>query len=223
MATRWVCPTCSSGVDAPERPRKDDVRRYCLTCSASTGRLVERVSPKLERQRARSAVKSAERATAKREQARSKWIVNSIDAAGNMREINVRSELKRALTSMGFFDGWVRSSQPSMDDIEIKLRRSSTKDYVTGCATQRGFFVAMTIPIPAKTEDVLHLIYHEAAHMANRRGDGHGPGFRKVLAEAQAKRWPWLTHGSLRRPGAYDFDENVRQQMREHVKNGGVL
>ena len=48
---RWKCPICECGVLASSRPRKDDVRRYCLTCSAETGRLVERVSPALERQR----------------------------------------------------------------------------------------------------------------------------------------------------------------------------
>lgn len=49
--TRWNCPNGCGGVLAPTRPRKDDVRRYCLDCSKRTGRLVERVSPALERKR----------------------------------------------------------------------------------------------------------------------------------------------------------------------------
>lgn len=50
---RWVCPRCSSGALAPQQPRKDDVRRFCLSCSEETGRLVERKCPALERQRSR--------------------------------------------------------------------------------------------------------------------------------------------------------------------------
>jgi|SRR5215469_354832 len=48
---RWTCPSCSFGVLAPSRPRRNDVRRYCLDCSKTSGRLVERVSPKLEAKR----------------------------------------------------------------------------------------------------------------------------------------------------------------------------
>lgn len=50
---RWICPRCRDGKLAPNRPRKNDVRRYCLACSEKSGRLVERVSPKLERKRAK--------------------------------------------------------------------------------------------------------------------------------------------------------------------------
>lgn len=45
---RWTCPTCGSGVLAPDAPRKDDARRYCLDCTARTGRLVQRACPALE-------------------------------------------------------------------------------------------------------------------------------------------------------------------------------
>lgn len=42
---RWVCPLCNVGKLGLQRPRKNDVIRYCLPCSEKTGRLVERVSP----------------------------------------------------------------------------------------------------------------------------------------------------------------------------------
>ena len=48
---RWKCANCNHGLLAPMKPRKNDVRRYCLPCSAKTGKLVERVSPTLEKQR----------------------------------------------------------------------------------------------------------------------------------------------------------------------------
>jgi len=59
---RWVCPKCTAGTLAPSRPRRDDVRRYCLPCSSKTGRLVERESPA----RARLRDKAKERSTKKR-------------------------------------------------------------------------------------------------------------------------------------------------------------
>jgi hypothetical protein len=39
---RWVCPNGCPGVHAPDKPRADDVRRYCLPCSEASGRLVRR-------------------------------------------------------------------------------------------------------------------------------------------------------------------------------------
>ena len=48
---RWKCANCDHGLLAPTKPRKNDVRRYCLPCSAKTGKLVERISPTLEKQR----------------------------------------------------------------------------------------------------------------------------------------------------------------------------
>ena len=48
---RWKCEKCNDGLLAPSRPRKNDVRRYCLPCSAKQGTLVERIAPALEKQR----------------------------------------------------------------------------------------------------------------------------------------------------------------------------
>jgi len=38
----WRCQTCGSGVRAPGKMRKDNALRYCLDCTAKTGKLVER-------------------------------------------------------------------------------------------------------------------------------------------------------------------------------------
>lgn len=62
---RWKCPRCGGGVLAPSRPRRDDVRRYCLDCSKATGRLVERTSPSVERERAQSSTAAAAKRRAK--------------------------------------------------------------------------------------------------------------------------------------------------------------
>ena len=68
---RWVCPECGAGKHAPERLRRNDVRRFCLECSGNKakGPLVERVCPAVERRReAKATAKAA--AAAKRAESR---------------------------------------------------------------------------------------------------------------------------------------------------------
>ena len=67
---RWECPNGEhAGALAPARMRRDDARRYCLECTAATGRLIERVSPVLER-RKQAAAERAERKRARRQEVR---------------------------------------------------------------------------------------------------------------------------------------------------------
>lgn len=67
---RWVCPECESAKHAPQAPRMNDVRRYCLPCSEATGYLVERTCPVLDAKRARK--KETQRTRAARRAARNK-------------------------------------------------------------------------------------------------------------------------------------------------------
>jgi hypothetical protein len=63
---RWKCESCNNGLLAPTKPRMNDVRRYCLPCSASTGKLVERVAPSLEKQRVAKQAATRKKNVAKR-------------------------------------------------------------------------------------------------------------------------------------------------------------
>lgn len=164
---RWICPRCGGGVNAPERPRKNDVRRYCLKCSEETGFLMERCVPALERKRAVAYVRGSERAAQKREAERQKWVIKLPDANRVTRDLDVRGELRRALKDCGFFDGWARGQTPTMDEVEIVLRRGR-KPYHSGRAWESSFRVAFTFGL-AGYEDGLELIYHEAAHLAGRK------------------------------------------------------
>ena len=67
---RWKCPTCGHGLLAPTRPRRNDVRRYCLPCSSKAGVLVERIAPALDAQRNRRDAQRREREKAQRERER---------------------------------------------------------------------------------------------------------------------------------------------------------
>lgn len=70
--SRWKCPTCGHGLLAPTRPRRNDIRRYCLPCSSKAGVLIERVAPALDAQRAArdAARRERERKTRERERKR---------------------------------------------------------------------------------------------------------------------------------------------------------
>lgn len=74
---RWNCPLCGAGCLAPGRARKNDIRRYCVECSVSTGKLVERVCGALEKKRTqkaeRVAAKSSRRPSKPRKTKRS-WM-----------------------------------------------------------------------------------------------------------------------------------------------------
>jgi len=65
---RWICPndTSHEGKLAPSRPRKDDIRRYCLVCSEKSGRLVERVAPSLQAKREKALARTHAKATKRR-------------------------------------------------------------------------------------------------------------------------------------------------------------
>ena len=65
----WRCPACNTGTRAPERLDHLDVRRWCLRCSARTGKLVERSVPSREAEKARRA-DARKTQTAKRQERR---------------------------------------------------------------------------------------------------------------------------------------------------------
>src|SRR4051812_12447070 len=86
----WRCPLCTDQHRAPSRPRRDDARRYCLTCTAETGRLVERFCPSLERQRAERASRQEQRCRARSERERQAALeARSVDG------VDIEAELRR--------------------------------------------------------------------------------------------------------------------------------
>lgn len=67
---RWKCPECETGINAPSRLAKLDVRRWCLECSAETGKLVEKVCVVREKKRvakkAKTVAKNKKKAATKK-------------------------------------------------------------------------------------------------------------------------------------------------------------
>lgn len=151
--TRWTCPNGCAGVLGPTRPRKDNVCRYCLPCSAKAGKLVERTAPALDAKRQTAAQKSVEKVRAKRAkakaQAEAKWTVDGVDmvrALALAMRLPTASPLRRAP--------------------EFTLRRSKTANYVTGRAYigQRRFVV--TCGPGHNAGQVVGIMLHELAHLA---------------------------------------------------------
>lgn len=69
----WKCPEGEhTGVRAPTRPRKDDIRRFCIPCSEASGRLTERISPVVEKERARKEAARKRKEATKRRRASKK-------------------------------------------------------------------------------------------------------------------------------------------------------
>lgn len=168
---RWVCPTCGGGALAPSRPRKDDVRRFCLTCSAKSGRLVERRCPSLEGKRAAKAEarKTAAERAREREQAR---LTQRHTAAG----IDVRDEWKR-LCSLPY----VKPLLPTGRAPQVTVAWSKVKDTTTGHARYSGVRVHFGFYPGVTPAEVKALLAHELAHVIAPT-HGHGEAFRRTFA-----------------------------------------
>jgi SprT-like family len=175
---RWVCPTCGSGALAPARPRKDDVRRYCPTCSAKTGRLVERTCPSLEAARER---KAASRTAARRR--RQQREAAALTARHVVDGMDVRDELAR-LCRLSF----VRRHfpVPRHSPIEMTVAWSKTKSQTTGHAKLYEWRIHLGLYAGCPRHEAQALLAHELAHAILPPRVGHGERWRRTFARIVA-------------------------------------
>ena len=187
----WKCPHCNSGKRAPERPRQNDVRRYCLPCSERTGRLVERVCPALNAARQRKHAVHKERRSRKREYAREtdarRYIAGGVD---------VRDVVKRALRLPSVLaelrinhPDQARAGQP-----RIHVRRTRCQpNSRAGTAWPREYRMQI-VSWPSQPMNCLRkTVVHECVHLALPPGEGHGAAFKVTMREAIRewnKRYP---------------------------------
>lgn len=182
---RWRCPDCGHGHLAPRRPRRDDVRRYCLPCSQRTGRLVERVAPALDAKRAakrkRSEERRAGRARRERERERERLTIAGVhlpsEAATILRRSPTLRELSPGLTA---------------EKIEFKARRSSKRPRTLGYAWPYDRRVSVTDYPGVTAEGARETLLHEIVHLAVGRDPSdhaawHGRAFQKALRDARAE------------------------------------
>jgi hypothetical protein len=193
-AARWVCPRCGQGRLAPRRPRRDDVRRYCLRCSEQTGRLVERVAPALEHQREQRQQAAAERrkrkAERERERERAYYTVAGVD---------LREEMRR-LVRLRAFGG--RTGRLARRPPTLHVRRASSYPSVLGRAWWHQNRIQLTDYPGITREDVLETLCHELVHIHERTdedGRAHGYAFRAKMAEAFEEAYGVRPRGGQRR------------------------
>lgn len=200
---RWVCPTCSGGINAPSRPRKDDVRRYCLPCSAKTGRLVERSCPSLERVRAiktekttaqRLAKQKEERAAARAERERraariKKWTEQAEREALERRtalgvDLLVEAERLWNLPYIKQQPSW----RPKLPTFEF--HRSEHKVHTSGHCWGHGSRARITVTIGRDECEAFAALLHEIIHAVMPNGEHHGERFWMTLRSASREAWP---------------------------------
>lgn len=164
MARRWLCPKCGSGVHGPERPRRDDVRRYCLACSEETGWLVERSAPALERRREAALTRRRAKREVTRARERARFTHD-----GTPEGLDLRTELKRLCRLAGKLRG--RKLRPPA---EFTVWRRKAWRHTTGRANGRR--IHLTLPVDCSRGRACAVLTHEVAHHAGFMD--HGPRFR---------------------------------------------
>lgn len=202
---RWVCLRCGGGVNGVERPRKDDVRRYCLDCSAKTGRLVERTCPALEKKRA----VSSERAAAKRSRLAERER-EAIRARYTLGDLDLQKEAQRLwrLPVMKEQKCW----RERLPDIDIRV--SADKTYTSG----RSYGGRVVVTRGYDPYGVREVLLHELVHEVLPMGVHHGDPFYPVLVRAAREAWPHVDFpfgvvNGLRR--AWEKDEWIRRTLAE--------
>lgn len=210
MAVRRVCPQCGTGINAPERPRRDDVRRYCLTCSAKTGRLVERVAPTLEKQRTAQAERAAAKRLAKARKAKEKE-----NAYYTVAGVDLRKETARILKA------------PSIHlwrAPEIKVVRCTRTPTVFGRAWPGEHRILINAYPGIDEHDVRETLTHELVHLfvggdRSDRAHWHGERFQRTMREVFRETYGLTPLGS--RVTAYHgrYSRALREKSRPGESN----
>ena len=172
---RWTCPNGCPAVLGPQRPRLDDVARYCLPCSAQAGRLVPRTAAALEAARE----KRGERAKEKRAQKRKRedaqeaayYEVHGVDLRAELRRLwgtKIARECRRRL-------GWIRAAE--LPSIVVRTRTKPANRYGVAFTSRHQILVNR---IPGHDEHVVKdTLAHELAHILTP-GRGHDVAWRNV-------------------------------------------
>jgi predicted SprT family Zn-dependent metalloprotease len=195
---RWKCAICNHGLLAPSKPRKNDVRRYCLPCSEETGKLVERVAPALEKKRSVTKEKQITKAKAQRQKrAVATKTKKQIDKDTSVRQAIFEKEADKIWKLLQPFHQ-NRISRPKIRIITTRQPRGASGVYYWGMneATVR-------ITKHNETENFVRdwkVLAHELCHAVQTRQvrekeGNHGRTFYKMLRHVAETRWKVTTDG----------------------------
>jgi len=200
----WKCLTCGSGVRAPDRPVKLATARFCLTCSADSPTLVERVCPALDREKEQRQQAAKARADRRREQA-AKRKDTKIAKARSARLVSVLYQERDGSTLS--FDPvyelaqlWTAGASAGLHEDrdhyripKLAVRRSATKARTSGHAYWGGsggrrIVITLGATKSATIGALLGVLAHEAAHHMSI-GQHHNDVYWSTLRILVRQRW----------------------------------
>lgn len=218
---KWKCPTCQIVVLAPSIPRKNDVRRYCLPCSAIAGVLVERTAPALDKKRlarkiATSKKQSVKRATVSRNKAPAKEQAR-IDA---QRKAMIQKEAAKIWQLMEPYHHGKR-----LPTIKIVRARNWGSQY--GHAVTQRNSIQVNVDLDQSTsrsKRVWEVLAHELAHCAvppqprqGRGRDTHSRDFYHCLRHVWQERWTCSISFFEVSTWGYRVDYLIAHQAEQHI------
>ena len=180
---RWKCEKCNDGLLAPSRPRRNDVRRYCLPCSAKQGTLVERIAPALEKQREKRAAFVSVKVKEKRVRKRQKLQpIKERQKKAKQRQAIFEKEADR-IWSLLYPEGTNRR-RPRINIVFSRNR---------GCSGYYDGSVLIRIPRwSSGGVSAWEVLAHELCHAViptSTRDGSHGKAFYVALKNVIEARW----------------------------------
>lgn len=163
------------------------MRRFCLPCSAKSGRLVRRECPSLERERAaareRTTARRVKRTTTERQREAASRSVGGVDLLA----------LARRLWALPYLQQQKRHGGGACPPIE--LRRSRTKWFSTGhCVVGGGpRRIVITLGVTDDPAEPMGVVLHELVHAVLPSSVNHDERFWRVLQCAAREAWPDAT------------------------------
>ena len=180
---RWKCEICDDGLLAPSRPRRNDVRRYCLPCSAKRGTLVERIAPALEKKREKRAAFVSVKVKKKRVRKRQKLQpIKERQKKAKQRQAIFEKEADR-IWSLFYPEGTNRR-RPRINIVFSRNR---------GCSGYYDGSVLIRIPRwSSGGVSAWEVLAHELCHAViptSTRDGSHGKAFYVALKNVIEARW----------------------------------
>lgn len=230
---RWKCPICDDGLLAPQRPRLDDVRRYCLPCSSKQGKLVERIAPAIEAQRTRRIESRKEKAKneRKRERARIERKQNSPREIARRKYteqgeygMNIKRETARLWKMLNKIPQTLEGATRTKSVVTrhkaptVKLMKrgwridDSDRLWVSSRAAGIAYGTHISIAPNVTWETLAHEIIHCAGYY------GHDRAFYHALKWLTETRWKMIIDFSPVTRYGYEVDWIISKQIDDKVR-----
>jgi len=218
---------------APTRPRRNDVRRYCLPCSSKAGVLVERVAPALDARRtARDAARrERERKTRERDRARKERASNAPRQVAQRKwskvgefDMNIERETSRLWKLLSNMPTTLPKSQVArsrserLDPPKVELKQKNWNVDREGRTWTRGASWAhisehrITITPCVSWETLAHEIVHCAGYR------DHDRAFYVALKWLTERRFGIIVDFSKVTRYGYEVDWIIEYQIHDIVR-----